>query len=245
MTNTQERVQTKSVAIGQTSIRMLVIAPHPDDETLGVGGTIARFARAGGEVTVLTVAAHMPPLFSEEIHQQTLSEARAAHAVMGVKESFFLDLPAVRLSNITPVEFNGTFRDAVDQLKPHILMIPYYDRHIDHRLIFDAVMVAARPMGSGRQIHMIAAYETLSETHWNAPHLEPNFTPNWTVDITDTIDTKLEAMTCYASQLHLYPQPRSLEALKALALFRGSQAGFGYGESFHIIRMTAAPEALS
>ncbi|HAC64474.1 MAG TPA: PIG-L family deacetylase [Cyanothece sp. UBA12306] len=226
------------------TLRMLVIAPHPDDEILGVGGTMSRFASKGGEVTVLTVAAHMPPLYTEEIHQQTVAEAHKAHKLVGVKESIFLDKPAVLLSQIPVPEFNQSIFEVVRKIKPDILLIPYYDRHIDHRLIFDAAMVAGRPVGIGKNIKVLAAYETLSETHWNAPHLEPNFTPNWCVDITDYIDTKIEAMQCYESQLHSYPMPRSLEALKALALFRGSQAGMGYAEGFHLLRMTMAPEAL-
>ena len=222
--------------------RLLVVAPHPDDEVLGVGGTMARFARAGGEVTVLTVAAHMPPLYSEADHQRTLREARQAHDLIGVHESAFLNNPAVFLGNIPVSEFNKSIGDVIDRVVPDVLLLPYYDRHIDHRLIFDAVMVASRPVKTGKEIKVVAAYETLSETHWNAPHLEPNFTPNWCVDITDTIDTKLQAMACYESQVHPFPAPRSIEALRALALFRGSQFGFGYGEGFHIIRMTAAPE---
>ena len=83
----------------------------------------------------------------------------------------------------------------------------------------------------------------MSETHWNAPHLEPNFTPNWVVDITDQIEVKLNAFSLYESQVHSFPAPRSIEALRALALFRGSQSGYGYGEAFHIIRMTAPPES--
>ena len=74
---------------------VLIIAPHPDDEILGVGGTIARFADAGAEVSVLTVAAHMPPLYDESVHKQTIDEARKAHAIVGVKASIFLDIPAV------------------------------------------------------------------------------------------------------------------------------------------------------
>jgi LmbE family N-acetylglucosaminyl deacetylase len=85
----------------------------------------------------------------------------------------------------------------------------------------------------------VAAYETISETHWNAPHIEPNFTPNFYVDITGQIESKLEAMAKFESQLHAFPGPRSVEALKALALFRGSQAGYGYAEAFHVIRMGA------
>lgn len=223
-------------------LKMLVIAPHPDDEILGAGGTIARFANAGYEVTVLTVAAHMPPLYPSSVHEQTIAEARKAHEIVGVKESIFLKNPAVLLGQIPVHEFNNKILEVVKKVTPDIMLVPYYDRHIDHRQVFDAAMVAGRPVGVGKQIKILAAYETLSETHWNAPHLEPNFTPNWCVDITEYIDIKIKAMQCYESQLHSYPMPRSLEALRALALFRGSQAGMGYAEGFHVIRMTVLPD---
>ena len=218
---------------------VLVVAPHPDDETLGVGGTIKRMAKNGYRVSVLTVAAHMPPLYSSEIHETTVRESREAHKILGVQDSIYLDKPAVHLGTIPVAEFNGLIQQHVDRLLPDILFMPYYDRHIDHRMIFDACMVAARPVGSGKKIKLVAAYETISETHWNAPHIEPNFTPNFCVDIAGQIETKIEAMGCFKSQLHEFPGPRSVEALKALALFRGSQAGYGYAEAFHVIRMGA------
>jgi LmbE family N-acetylglucosaminyl deacetylase len=219
--------------------KVLVIAPHPDDETLGAGGTIRKFADAGHEVSVLTVAAHMPPLYSAEVQETTTREARAAQKVLGVKNSIFLNKPAVYLNDIPTAEFNAVVVDQVAALTPDILLIPFYDRHIDHRLIFDACMVAARPVGPGKNVSLVAAYETISETHWNAPHIEPNFIPNFCVDITDQIDAKLIAMSCFASQLHEFPGPRSVEALKSLALFRGSQAGYAYAEAFYVIRMGA------
>ena len=224
--------------------KLLVVAPHPDDEILGAGGTMARFTRSGGSVTVLTVAAHMPPIYPPAVHEKTVAEARRAHAVIGVSESIFLDYPAVCLSQIPLWEFNAAIQEVVSRVRPQFLLLPYWDRHVDHRAVFDGVMVAARPVGEARGIKIVAAYETLSETHWNAPHLEPNFTPNWCVDITNSIETKLEAMACYESQMHAFPQPRSLEALKALGLFRGSQAGFGYGEGFHILRLSAGPDEM-
>ena len=222
---------------------MLVIAPHPDDEVLGAGGLMTRFALAGGKVTVLTVAAHMPPLFPKSVHNQTISEAKKAHAIMGVNESIFLNKPAVGLRDEDTATINNDILTVVKNTNPDIVLIPYFDRHIDHRVIFDACMVATRPVGAGLKIKVLAAYETLSETHWNAPHIEPNFTPNWVVDITDQIEVKLNAFSLYESQVHSFPAPRSIEALRALALFRGSQSGYGYGEAFHIIRMTAPPES--
>lgn len=219
--------------------RVLVIAPHPDDETLGVGGTIKRMSDAGCQVTVLTVAAHMPPLYPKEVHETTIRESRKAHAILGVAESVYLDKPAVFLGEIPVHEFNALILREVARVSPDIVLVPYYDRHIDHRMIFDACLVAARPVGAGKNIKLVAAYETISETHWNAPHIEPNFTPNFCVDITGQIDDKLTAMECFRSQLHEFPGPRSVEALKALALFRGSQAGYGYAEAFHVMRMGA------
>jgi LmbE family N-acetylglucosaminyl deacetylase len=100
-------------------------------------------------------------------------------------------------------------------------------------------MVATRPVRHGRGIRIVAAYETLSETHWNAPHIEPNFTPNWVVDITDFVDKKLAALRCYESQITPFPGPRSVEAVQALAVFRGTQAGFAHGEGLHIVRMVS------
>ncbi|MCG8545133.1 MAG: PIG-L family deacetylase [Alphaproteobacteria bacterium] len=222
--------------------RMLVIAPHPDDETLAVGGTIAGFAAAGGDVTVLTVAAHMPPLYSDAVHQQTVEEARRAHAVLGVAKSMFLDIPAVFVHEQPHHELNGKILGAIEETEPTVLLMPYPDRHVDHRVIFESVMVSARPVGTGQSIAVLAAYETLSETHWNAPHIEPNFTPNWVVDVSAHIEKKMEALTCYESQIPPFPGPRSAEAVRALAMFRGTQAGFAYGEGLQIIRMTAAPE---
>ena len=133
-------------------------------------------------------------------------------------------------------ELNNKINRVVSDIKPHMVFCPYPDRHIDHRLIFDSAMVATRPVGIGKKIEIVAAYETLSETHWNAPHIEPNFTPNWVIDITNHIEKKLDALRCYKSQVSEFPGPRSIEAAEALAKFRGTQAGFGFGEGLHIIR---------
>src|SRR5438128_11187354 len=142
--------------------RLLVVAPHPDDAVLGAGGTIARFARAGGQVTVLTVAAHMPPLYPAEVHERTIREAQRAHALLGVGESIFLDHPAVLLDETPLWKFNSSIQEVVDRVEPHVLLMPYFDRHIDHRQVFEGVMVASRPIGKARSIKLIATYETLS-----------------------------------------------------------------------------------
>jgi LmbE family N-acetylglucosaminyl deacetylase len=217
--------------------RILVVAPHPDDETLGVGGTIAKYSAQGHEVFVLIISGHLPPIYSRKAYEETVSEAYSAFSVLGVEKSEFLEIPATMIGDQPLHEVNGRISKVVSDFNPQIVLCPYPDRHIDHRLVFDSVMVATRPVGVGRDIEILAAYETLSETHWNAPHIEPNFTPNWVVDISDYFDAKLAALKCYESQLTDFPGPRSIEAVESLAKFRGTQAGFGYGEGFHIVRM--------
>ena len=215
----------------------MVIAPHADDEVLGAGGTIAKYSAQGHEVFVLITSGHLPPLYSRKSYEETVSEAYLAFSVLGVEKSQFLEIPATMIGDLPIHELNSRISKVVNDFNPHIVFCPYPDRHIDHRLVFDSVMVATRPIGEGRNIEIVAAYETLSETHWNAPHIEPNFTPNWVIDISDHLAKKLDALGCYKSQISEFPGPRSIEAIEALAKFRGTQAGFCYGESFHIVRM--------
>jgi LmbE family N-acetylglucosaminyl deacetylase len=222
---------------------MLVISPHPDDSVLGAGGAMARFVKNGGEVAVLTIAVHSPPLFSNETSDISVEEARKAHSIIGVKESIFLNMPALSLEKLPQHELARHISDVIDKVKPIIIMIPFPDRNSDHRAVFEAAMVASRPV-SGRKIPIIASYEILSSTYFNAPYIEPNFIPNWTIDIGDFIAAKIEALKCYSSHIGPIPHPRSCEALRALALFKGSQRGMEYGEDFYIIRMTVPPESL-
>lgn len=217
--------------------KVLVIAPHPDDETLGVGGTISKLSRAGNQVDVLVVSGHLPPLYKREDYEVTVAEAKRAFNILGVNNSSFLEVPATMLGQKPVHEMNKAISDVINEVKPNIVFCPYPDRHIDHRIVFDSVMVATRPVNVGKGIEIVAAFETLSETHWNAPHIEPNFTPNWVIDISNDIRVKLEALEVYESQISPFPGPRSLDAVESLAKFRGTQAGFAYGEGFHIIRM--------
>lgn len=221
-----------------TARPVLVIAPHPDDEVLGCGGTIARLTDQGIPVTVLVVSADLPPLYPADVRGRVHQEALAAHAVLGVTDSEFLDFPSVELSRMSVAELTGGIQRVVDRLEPATVLIPFPDRHVDHRAVFDAGMVATRPVGAGTGIAMVAMYETISETFWNAPGAEPTFAPTWFVDIGDTLRTKLDAFACFRSQLQEHPGPRTLEALDALAVFRGSQQSMRAAEAFQVVRMS-------
>lgn len=217
---------------------LLVVAPHPDDECLGAGGTIIRAAERGDQVTVLTVCADLPPVYPEGVQALVQAEATRAHELLGVTTSVFLDFPSVEVSRLPVATVNAAVLEAVEAARPTTVLLPFPDRHVDHRAVFEAVMVATRPVAAGRDIQLVAMYETLSETFWNAPGAEALFSPNWTVDVSDVIDQKVKAYGEYHSQVSPYPGPRSLEAVRALALFRGSQAGMGFGEAFQIVRST-------
>jgi LmbE family N-acetylglucosaminyl deacetylase len=215
--------------------KAVVIAPHPDDETLGVGGTISRLTQNGTEVSVLIVSGHLPPVYDQSSFDKTKEEAEDALKTLGVSTYDFLKVPAT-LVNQTPVaELNGKIDQFVKAANPDWVFIPYPDRHIDHRVIFDASVVACRPVGKNPP-KVVLAYETLSETHWNVPGVEPVFAPEFFIDISDHIENKKEALKKYASQISATPS-RSLDAVEALAKFRGSQNGCSYAEAFKIIRI--------
>jgi LmbE family N-acetylglucosaminyl deacetylase len=222
----------------ETNKRILIVSPHPDDETLGVGGSISKFITQGHDVMILTVSGHLPPLYSKEEYEITLKEAYEAYKILGVNKSIFLEIPATMIGEEPVHVFNGKISSVLKEFEPNIVFCPFPDRHIDHRLIFESCMVATRPVGFGKKIEMVAAYETLSETHWNAPYLESNFTPNLVVDITTHLEVKIDALSRFKSQISDRDGPRSLEAVRALAKFRGSQSGFENGEAFYIIKKT-------
>ncbi|NED99850.1 PIG-L deacetylase family protein [Phytoactinopolyspora halotolerans] len=221
--------------------QVVVVAPHSDDECLGAGGTIALLSRRGILVTVVTVGSELPPLFPPATRDVVQQEARRCHELLGVAESVFLDIPSVGISRVSTARLNHAIQAVIDRVRPRIVFVPFPDRHVDHRAVFDAAVVATRPYRSSRCVRVVAMYEVISETFWNVPGAEPTFTPAWTVDISETIETKIEAFDAYRSRITAFPGPRSAEALRALATFRGSQQSMPYGEAFALVRASFSP----
>lgn len=214
----------------------LVLAPHPDDEVLGVGGAMARWSREGHAVHVLVATRGYPPAYSPEEEDTCRREALAAHARLGVASTRFLDLPAAALDCLPHRELNAALEEVLRTLAPDELYLPFPgDVHRDHQAVFHSAMVAARPDPRGFPAALFA-YETLSETNWNAPYLTPAFAPNHFVDITATLDAKLEAFASFRTQLKPPPHERSLDALRALAAHRGATVGLWAAEAFITIR---------
>lgn len=217
-------------------MNVLVIAPHPDDEILGTGGTIAKRAAQGHDVYVCIVTKGCEPLFHEKYVEKGRSECRKADEYLGVKETIFLDFPAVMLEEVPRYELNDGILGVIQRIKPEEVYVPHRgDMQIDHKIVVDAAMVALRPKYS-HKVKRIYAYETLSETGWDIPNVMNEFIPTVYEDISDTINKKIEAMNIFQSQLAPFPNARSIGAIEALARFRGSTVTLEAAEAFGIVR---------
>lgn len=216
---------------------ILVIAPHPDDEVLGVGGTIARSVEDGAAVHVAIVTRGTAPAFSEERVRAVRDEAEHAHRELGVTSSHFLDLPAALLDTVAHREVNGAFAALFATVRPDVVYLPFSgDIHRDHQLVALSGLVAGRPSEKWRP-REIYAYETLSETNWNAPYISPSFAPNVFVDVSGHLERKIAAMLCYGSQVRPHPDERSIESVRALATLRGATVGVAAAEAFVALRI--------
>ncbi len=217
-------------------MNVLIIAPHSDDEVLGCGGVMARHAAGGDDVHVLVVTRGTPEMYPPEQEEQTRQELHAAHAILGVSSVHFLDFPAPKLDTIPGHQLADAIGRIIRSLYPSIIYLPHRgDIHSDHRAVYQATLVAARPINDC-PVRKLLCYETLSETEWAAPFGDDAFIPTVFVDITDYLDQKLKAMACYHSELKQPPHPRSLQAIEVLAKMRGATVSLPAVEAFMLVR---------
>lgn len=217
-------------------MNVLVVAPHADDEMIGVGGTIVKHIAQNNKVYICIATKGAQPIFENAYVDRIRDETIKSHKFIGIEKTYFLDFPAVMLEQIPRHEINGELFRVINETKPDIVYIPHFgDMQKDHQIIAEAAMVAVRPKYEYK-IKAVYAYETLSETEWNIPHAANAFIPNVFNDISDFLDSKLEAMKIYESQLADFPNPRSLVAIEALARYRGSTINVNAAEAFMLIR---------
>lgn len=213
-------------------MRILVIAPHPDDETIGAGGTIARSIAEGDEVFLCIVTlANLPP-WSENIAAIQKKQVEQVQKIYGIKQVFFLDFPTVRLNTVPNMELTSALQRVVDEVKPEIVYTSSACAiNQDHRLVFDATLVATRPLPAS-PVRRLLCYEIGPTLRFG----NSAFVPNVYVDISDFLDKKLAAMACYKTELREMPHPRSLEGIKLIARERGLSVGLKMAECFQLIR---------
>lgn len=213
-------------------MNVMVIAPHADDEILGCGGTISKYIDAGYNVHILIVTKGLKPVNGKF---QVREEAKKLHKFLKTK-LIFLDFKTTCLDVTRTAEIAEQIFEEISKNNIQILFIPHRgDIHNDHREVFDAALVASRPVNNN-PVKEIYAYETLSETEWSPPYSSNVFIPNVFIDIEDYIDLKINAMEYYKSQIKTFPNPRSKKGIIALAQYRGATIGVKYAEAFMLIR---------
>lgn len=226
-------------------MKVLVVAPHADDETIGMGGTIAKYARGGASVVVAVMTGHgeerAHPLWPRSVWDEVRGELRSACAILGVDDILFEEIPAVAVADQPVWQINHVTRSVIERVMPDVLYVPFpFDLHKDHREIFHSFSVHWRPyLPLGHRIREVYTYEVPSETHLNFAYVEQGFSPNRWVDVSGFIDLKMKALACFESQMQQHPAARSLEAIKALAVWRGSQIGVEAAEAFVMVRQIA------
>ncbi|HEX8563124.1 MAG TPA: PIG-L deacetylase family protein [Flavobacterium sp.] len=225
--------------VQQNKKNILVVAPHCDDEILGCGGTMAKHIAAGHDVYVAIVTnGHLgaPELFSKEGTERVRAEALESHRLLGVKETFFLDFPAIRLDTTPAYQISLKIGNVIKENQIELMYIPHRgDIHKDHRIVFEAALVAGRPINN-TTVKTILAYETLSETEWAPPFGDDMFIPTVFENIEPFIQNKIDAFKCFATQIKEFPHSRSIHTIEVLSNLRGATVGVKNAEAFMLVR---------
>lgn len=217
------------------SERVLVVSPHPDDETLGAGGTLLKYKQEGAETFWLNITdVHEDYGYSKEFVQNRACEIETATKMYQFNKSFNLKLKPADLSQYPETELIDKISAVVREIQPTTLILPYaYDTHSDHGCVFRASYACTKSFRYP-SVKKVLAMEILSETDFANP--QNGFIPNYFVNITNQFGFKLDILMIYKSELSKPPFPRSIENTTALATLRGSTAGFRYAESFLLLK---------
>lgn len=221
----------------KTPKTVLCIAPHPDDETLGCGGSLLRHIAEGDEVYWLIVTTVTEQLgFSEtKINARELEIGEVARAY-GFKKVYRAGLLTTRLDALPKADLVTAVASIMSDVSPHTLYVPYRnDVHSDHAAVFDAVISCSKTFRYP-SIRQIYAYETLSETEFGLRPDDPGFRPNLFSDISPWLEKKIDIMRMFSGEMGNFPFPRSEECIRAQAMLRGSQAGVMAAEAFMILK---------
>lgn len=219
-------------------MRVLAISVHPDDETLGCGGTLLKHASQGDTLHWLLVTSTHLQDFSAEVIKQQAQQVSSVEKAYPFTTLDWLKLPTTGLETLSLNTLVKAIEGVVERVGPEVVFVPNpSDVHSDHRVTFEAAMAALKSFNMCKQgVRQVLACEVLSETDTASPLTQTVFTPNVFIDVSSTIERKLEIFSLYKSELHPEPLPRSLSAIRALARYRGATIGVEYAEAFMLVR---------
>ena len=233
-------------------MKILVIAAHPDDEVLGMGGTIKKLTKNGGDVKIVIMATGILSRRSsnyqnsikydtddktmKKMNEQITklrSDAVTASKILGVTDIQFEQFPDNEMDTVSNLQITKKIEEILELYKPDIVYThSQFDINIDHRALYFATITATRPK-KNQNTKEVISFEVPSSTEWYFPH---SFSPNIFVDISQEIQFKLRALKAYKNELQEFPHPRSLEALTAISKRWGSVSGFKNAEAFYLVR---------
>ncbi len=216
--------------------KVLVVAAHPDDELLGLGGTIARYSSIGCQTTIAIMADAYSVRYDDRVAQQLRQCTLEAARELDVTDVRFAGMADQKLDALPIVEITQWIEGVLRDVQPQIIYTHHRgDINRDHRVVHEATLTAARPY-SAPYVERILCFETPSASEWAGPDADNCFSPNVFVDVSDHLESKLCAMSAYTTELRDYPHPRSLDALRIRAAHWGSVIGARAAEPFMLVR---------
>jgi LmbE family N-acetylglucosaminyl deacetylase len=219
-------------------MKVLVISVHPDDETLGCGGTLLKHKAQGDDLYWLVVTEAYTPQWSQEVIDRKAEEVRQVAAAYGMADTYKLGFPTVRLDTTPQSDLIDAIREVIDTVRPEVIYLTHDgDVHTDHHAVFLATLSVVKPFYMRHfGVKKVLVYETLSSTDAAPPQPKRVFLPIVLSDITATLDQKIEIMKIYHSEAQDDLLPRGSSAIRALARYRGATIGVEYAEAFMPVR---------
>lgn len=219
-------------------MKILAISAHPDDETLGCGGTLLKHLAAGDQLFWLIVTQAHEPQWSAEVIMRKAEEVSKVAEAYGIKRVIKLGLPTVQLDTLSQADLISRIRSVITEIAPEVVYLVHDgDVHSDHHAVFQATLCVLKAFYM-RQLGVkrVLSYETLSSTEAAPPQFHRAFAPTIFHDISPHIDQKIEIMSMYATEFQPDPFPRGATSIRALARWRGATVGVEYAEAFVLIR---------
>ena len=224
--------------------KVLVIAAHPDDEVLGMGGTIAKLVKDGNAVDVLIVTDGSSAQYRDSDHLAEIIEAKKKETrncadVLGIRDIYYGELPDMKLDTTPHIRINQVIEDVIDKVQPDSVFTHFWgDVNCDHQNVYKSTLVAVRPV-MGQVVRELYCFRVPSSTEWTPNKADTMFMPNFFVDIEAYAEQKYKAFACYSTELRDYPHPRSVQYLRESDKAAGLRVGMLTAEEFVLLRKLA------
>ena len=218
-------------------MRVLTVSAHPDDETLGAGGTLLKHRANGDDLFWIITTAAYEDAWPKEHIAESAKQVEDVNKAYGFQDMFKLDLPSTKLDTLPKRDMVEKLMKIIDVVRPdRVYTVGDTDVHTDHYCTFEAMMLALKPFREAFDVKSIYAYEVASSTEAAFGFRPHTFVPNVYSEITEYLEQKLDLMDMFQNQLQGEFLPRSRNSLRALARYRGSAIGVEYAEAFRLIR---------